>query len=262
VAQWYASVLTEREVHVRPRTEFREDRLVGADRGVKKLVALSDGSFAGKATEGPRQRERQTRLARDVARARRGSKNHAKAVRRLAAHKAKMARRRRDMIHKITTDLVKNHDAIIIEALLIANMTRSARGTIDEPGANVGAKAGLNREMLDRGWGLIRQCLIYKAAWMGKRLIEVVPRNTSRTCAACGAVDGASRHKERFACTTCGHEDHADTNAAIEILRRGIAALLAEGLSVTACGELCISISPKQEEQKIVAYSDPAQPAI
>ena len=259
---WYASVLTEHEVSVTPKTALRSDRVVGIDRGVTHPVALSSGALLGRGIEGPGQRRRQRRLARDVARAQRGSKNRMKAVRRLAAHKAKMARRRRDMVHKITTDLVKNHDAIIIEALRVPSMTRSAKGTSEEPGRNVRAKAGLNREILDRSWGIIRQCLVYKARWAGRRLIEVEPRNTSRTCSACGAVDGASRDKARFACTSCGHTDHADINAAIEIRRRGIAALLAEGLSVTACGELCAGISVKQEEQKIVAHLDPALPAI
>ena len=259
---WYASVLTEREVSVSPKVSAREDRIVGIDRGVTHPVALSSGALLGRAVEGPRQRERQRRLARDVARAKRGSKNRAKAVRRLATHKAKMARRRRDMVQKITTDLVKNHDVIILEALKVSNMTRSARGSTEEPGRNVRAKAGLNREILDRSWGTIRQCLAYKAIWAGKRLIEVEPRNTSRTCAACGTVAAASRSKARFACTACGHTDHADINAAIEIRRRGIATLIAEGLSVTACGELCAGISTKQEEQKIVAHSEPAQPAI
>ncbi|MFG3438116.1 RNA-guided endonuclease InsQ/TnpB family protein [Nonomuraea sp. NPDC047897] len=106
----------------------------------------------------------------------------------------------------------------------IANMTRSASGTIDAPGRNVAAKSGLNRSILDAGWGVFLTILAHKAESAGRELIAVDPRNTSRTCARCGHVAKDNRLTQAaFACTACGHTAHADVNAATNILRAGLA---------------------------------------
>ncbi|WP_432926624.1 RNA-guided endonuclease InsQ/TnpB family protein [Microbispora sp. CA-135349] len=105
-----------------------------------------------------------------------------------------------------------------------ANMTRSASGTIEQPGRNVAAKSGLNRSILDAGWGVFLCVLAHKAESAGRELIAVNPANTSRTCSRCGqgAKDNRLTQAE-FACTVCGHAAHADVNAAINILRAGLA---------------------------------------
>lgn len=222
---WYASILVSARLrrqapHPVPLTA--ED-VIGIDRGVAVPVATSAGGLLGAAVETPRQMRRQKRLAQAVARAQRGSKRRMRAILRLRAHKSKMVRRRRDMIHKITSHLAKNHRAVVIEKLQVQAMTASARGTAEAPGRNVAAKAGLNRAILDKGWGELRRQLGYKLAWAGGVLVEVDPRNTSRTCGCCGTVDAASRvDRDRFICRSCGHEAHADVNAAGEVLRRGL----------------------------------------
>ncbi|WP_240196857.1 RNA-guided endonuclease InsQ/TnpB family protein [Nonomuraea lactucae] len=110
------------------------------------------------------------------------------------------------------------------ENLKIANMTRSASGTIDRPGRNVAAKSGLNRSVLDAGWGVLLQVLAHKAESAGRELIAVDPRNTSRTCARCGHCAKENRVTQaEFACTACGHTAHADVNAATNIIRAGLA---------------------------------------
>jgi putative transposase len=260
-SHWYASIIAERVAKVRTKSAVQEDRVAGLDRGVRHPVALSSGELLGSLVEGPREMERLRRLQRDVSRKKKGSVNRAKAIRRLAEHKAKMARRRRDMIQKMTNGLVKNHDVIVIEDLRVANMTRSAKGAVDEPGRNVRQKSGLNRSILDKGWGYMRQCLAYKAAWAGKRLVEVDPRMTSRTCAECGIQSVDSRNGDRFNCVGCGHQDHADINAARNIRARGIDKLRAEGLSVAACGELCAGISEAGRGRDPSSFSESALPA-
>lgn len=260
-SHWYASIIAVREAKVRVKTVVREERVAGLDRGVRHPVALSSGELLGALVEGPREMERLRRLQRAVSRKVRGSANRAKAIRRLAEHKAKMARRRRDMIQKMTNGLVKNHDVIVIEDLRIANMTRSAKGTAEEPGRNVRQKSGLNRAILDKGWGYMRQCLAYKTAWAGKRLIEVDPRMTSQTCAECGSQHSDNRDEDRFECIACGHQDHADINAARNIRARGIEKITAEGLSVAACGELCAGISEAGREKDPGPFIEPALPA-
>jgi putative transposase len=103
-------------------------------------------------------------------------------------------------------------------------MTRSASGTIDAPGRNVAQKTGLNRSILDAGWGVFLQILAHKAESAGRELIAVNPAHTSRTCARCGHRAKDNRLTQAaFACTACGHAAHADVNAAINILRAGLA---------------------------------------
>ena len=226
-SHWYASILMQARHRQEPeRPSIAANDVVGIDRGVEVPFALSDGTEFGHAVETGRMRERQRRLSRALSRTKRGSKRRYKARKRLAAHGAKMSRRRRDMVHKVTSNLAKNHRGIVIEKLRVQAMTASARGTAEEPGRNVAQKAGLNRAILDRGWGEFRRQLQYKLAWSGGVLVEVPARDTSRSCASCGHVDAASRRSRSvFACVACGHEDHADTNAAIEIRRRGLVAL-------------------------------------
>ena len=98
-------------------------------------------------------------------------------------------------------------------------MTRSAKGTVENPGVNVSAKSGLNREILKQTWGMIRQQLEYKAEWAGRTLVAVDARYTSQTCSECGVIDKGSRSGKSFKCVACGYEADADVNAARNILR-------------------------------------------
>ena len=114
---------------------------------------------------------------------------------------------------------------IRVEDLQIKNMTRSAKGTRENPGRNVRAKAGLNRGILRSGWGLLVRRLEDKAPG---RVEKINPAYTSQRCSACGQVDGKSRESQAvFRCTACGYACNADVNAA-----RNIAA----GHAVTARG--------------------------
>jgi putative transposase len=116
-------------------------------------------------------------------------------------------------------------DVIRVEGLQIGSMTRSARGTPQKPGRNVGQKAGLNRGILRSGWGLLVRRLEQKAPG---RVEKINPAFTSQRCSACGQVDPKARESQAaFRCTACGYACNADVNAA-----RNIAA----GHAVTARG--------------------------
>lgn len=136
--------------------------------------------------------------------------------------RTRQANRRQDFTHKLTTDLAKNQGWIGIENLRVKNMTASAKGTVEKPGKNVRAKAGLNRSVLDNTPGERRRQLAYKARLYGSELRVVPPFHTSRTCAVCGRVDRESRKGcgRLFACVHCGHEGDADHNASVEIEAR------------------------------------------
>ena len=130
----------------------------------------------------------------------------------------------RNECHRITTRIVRSHDLIAVEDLRIVHMTRSARGTAEKPGRNVAAKAGLNRSIIEQSWGIIISQLDYKSCWYGREFTRVDPKHTSQTCSGCGVVASKNRQGKIYNCGSCGLRMNADTNAAINILRRGLSA--------------------------------------
>lgn len=199
---------------------------VGIDRGVSVPIMLSDGtSYTLPASIAAI--DRTIRKAQRVAsRRKRGSVRHAKAQRRVAKLKARQARIRKSWAHTATTEICRSYGTIVIEHLRTKNMTANAAGTVEAPGRNVAQKRGLNRAILNVGWHQIETMLSYKAG----DLIKVNPAYSSQTCGACGGTDSKSRKSQAsFICTSCGHRDNADRNAAVVILQRGN----------TACVELC-----------------------
>lgn len=271
--QWHASILTRVEVGTPRERVPTASNGTGLDRGVHVPCATAKGEMLGHIVETGRMLERERRLRRALARCTPGSSNRQKAKRRLADHRSKMARRKADMIHQITSRLVKNHDWIAIEALAVRSMTASAKGTAEAPGRNVAQKAGLNRAILDRGWGELRRQLGYKLAWKGGTLIEVPAAYSSQECSACHQIDAASRRGQAFACTACGHLEHADTNAARIVHHRACMQLglipapaggpakrqPAEGMVAAAPGELCAGISSNGEEMGRAAARNEAE---
>jgi len=185
--------------------------VVGIDRGVTVTLALSTGEMLG----APAPSRRTERLARRLSRAKLGSNRRRSAKLRLAKVKTLDADRRKDWAEKASTDIARRFDLIRIEDLSIQNMTRSARGTIAEPGRNVRQKAGLNRAILRSGWGLFAQRLGQKAPG---RMEKINPAYTSQTCSACRTRDAEARESQAvFACRSCGHAENADVNAARNI---------------------------------------------
>ena len=135
----------------------------------------------------------------------------------------------------------RRFDLIRVEDLRIRNMTRSAKGTWENPGRNVQVKAKLNRGILRSGWGLLVRRLEEKAPG---RVEKVSPAFSSQRCSACGHVDARSRESQaRFCCTACGYACNADVNAAINI---------AAGHAVTARGG-CRDAGPVNREPHLLA---------
>jgi IS605 OrfB family transposase len=106
---------------------------------------------------------------------------------------ARETRIRNDFVHKLSIELANSHGLIVVEDLWIKNMTRSAKGTLAEPGVNVAQKRRLNRSILAQGWGELHRQLAYKTGWYGSELAVVPASYTSQTCSACGVVDARSR---------------------------------------------------------------------
>ncbi|MEV0144401.1 MULTISPECIES: transposase [unclassified Nonomuraea] len=198
--------------------------VAGIDLGVVSLATTSDGEHIDNRRHLAACADRLAAAQRDLARKQRGSRRRRKAVARVAALHAKVRRGRLDGAHKAALALVRAYDVIVHEDLRITGMTRSASGTVEHPGRNVAQKAGLNRSILDAGWGVFLTILADKAESAGRELIAVEPRNTSRTCSRCGHCAKENRVTQaEFRCQGCGHAAHADVNAAVNILRAGLA---------------------------------------
>jgi len=255
--------------------ELAKTKIVGVDRNVTHPYVTSDGAIAGGDFLTPKLRRQVAKLQRKLARklealrkangippggALRGIRfgaNIRKILAKLRALQAKVSRRRKDTIHKVTTDLVRRADIIVLEDLRLQNMTATAKGTAEEPGRNVAQKSGLNRALLDKGHGFVRQCLEYKVkrtnrvGAVRKAVIHVDPSYTSQTCFACGHRQSENRSESTFLCLGCGHMDHADINAAKNIRERGLERL------AHAFGTDGITLSPMLEQ--LVAGGSPGK---
>lgn len=224
--KWFVSIQTEREVEtpVHPSTA-----IVGIDLGTARLATLSDGSHVAPLNSFKRQENALAKAQRLMGRKQKFGKNWKKAKSKVQKIHARIGNARRDHLHKATTAISKNHAVAVVEDLQVRNMSKSAAGTVDQPGRNVSAKSGLNRSILDQGWFEFRRQLEYKQAWRGGELLAVPPRNTSRTCPACGHVAAENRQTQaQFACVQCGFVENADVVGAINVLRAGHARLACE----------------------------------
>jgi putative transposase len=220
---WYVSVSIKQEVdepkHPTP------NKCIGIDVGITRFATFSDGTFIEPLNAFRKQELRLAKAQRKVSRKQKGSNNRRKAQFKVAKIHRKIVRQRNDYLHKASTMICKNHAIICIEDLRVSNMSRSASGTIEKPGKNVTAKSGLNKSILDQGWGYFRRMLEYKALWNGCTLVAVPPNHTSQTCPipSCQNVDPLNRTSQsEFKCTKCGYEDNADHVGALNVLTRGL----------------------------------------
>jgi transposase len=215
--------------------------VAGIDRGVTVSAALSTGETLTVPGLTPGEQRRIRKLERRLASAKRGSGRRGRAKTALAKLRASEADRRKDWCEKLSARLAREFDLIRVENLYITSMIRSAKGTVDAPGRNVKAKAGLNRGIRRSGWGLLVRRLEDKAPG---RVERVDPAFTSQRCSACGLVDRKSRESQAiFHCTACNSTLNADVNAA-----RNIAA----GHAVTARRGLGITRPANREAQPLL----------
>ncbi|MFB7621030.1 RNA-guided endonuclease InsQ/TnpB family protein [Kitasatospora sp. NPDC056181] len=210
--RWFVSLLCDD----RPAIPAPANAAVGIDVGVTSLVTLSTGQRIANPRHEPRERERLARAQRDLARKAVGDgANRAKARLKVGRVHARIADRRRDFLHKLTTRLVRENQTIVIEDLSVRNMLRNRR---------------LSRAISDAGWTEMRSMLEYKAGWYGREVI-IVDRwfPSSKLCSACGTLQGGMPLNVREWTCGCGATHDRDVNAAKNIL--------AAGLAVAACGD-------------------------
>jgi putative transposase len=172
-----------------------------------------------------RDRARLATAQRELARKEKGSQNRARSRRKVARIHARIVDRRRDLLHKVSTRLVRDNQTIVIEDLTVRNMVNNHT---------------LARAISDAAWRQFRTMLEYKADWYGRRVIAVdrwFP--SSKLCSACGVLaEKMPLHVRSWTCR-CGTTHDRDVNAARNIL--------AEGLSVAACGA---GVRPQRESSR------------
>jgi putative transposase len=213
---------------------------LGIDLGLAAFAATSDGALVAPLKALAQQQVRLRRYQRSVARKKKGSANRKKAVAKLGVLHRRIAHQRGDWLHKLTTGLADAHPVIALEDLRIKSMSASAKGTVEEPGKNVRAKAGLNRCILDAAWGEFARQLTYKVQWRGGQVILVNPAYTSRTCRICGREAAENRKTQRvFSCVACGHTENADMHAAKNILAAGHAVWAMEQARLASGPDAC-----------------------
>jgi putative transposase len=211
---WYASVAWQQEI-ADPTSSVLP--AVGIDRGVAVFAALSDGTKLAPLNAFKRIEDKLAKAQRRLARKQKFSANWKKQKAKISRLHVKAANACKDYLHKHSTEIAKSHGVVKIEKLQVQNMTASAKGTVEQPGQNIAAKSGLNRAILDQGWGMFATMLKYKLAERGGELQQDDPACTS---AECGVIDPASRSNQvKFECVTCGHTDNAGVNAARNILQ-------------------------------------------
>jgi len=228
---WFVSIQVEIEL---PESVHSSVSMIGVDMGVKRLFTLSNGDF-----EEPINvnffKDKIKRLQKCLARRVKFSNNWRKIKEKINRLYTKIANVRHDLLHKLSSALSKSHAMIVLENLQIKNMTKSAKGDVDNHGSMVKQKSGLNRVILEQGWGIFKTFLEYKQLWSGGQVLFVDPKYTSQTCPVCNHRSKDNRQTQaEFECVLCGHKEQADVVGAINILERGYRLL--------ACGETDIGL--------------------
>jgi len=210
--EWYAVVTCETTKPI-----FRlinPAKSVGVDVGIVKFIHDSDNNSTNNPLFLTKMLKPLRRATRKVSRRVKGSNNHAKAKRWVARLHQRIANKRRDFLHKLSTEYASRYDIIFLERLRTLNMVKNHR---------------VARHVLDSGWRMFKTMLEYKA----KMVAEVEPRNTSVNCSKCGNSVPKSLAVRTHSCDKCGLTIDRDYNASLNILQRGLSCLPVECREVT-----------------------------
>ena len=216
--RFFVSIQTEFEYEI-PTHKGGE---IGIDMGVARFATLSNGEYFEPINAFKTYKGKLAKLQKRLKNKVKFSQNWQKLKAKIAKLHHKIANCRKDFLHQTSSKISKNHAMIYIEDLQVSNMSRSAKGTVEEHGKNVKQKSGLNRSILDQSWFEFRRQLDYKTIWNGGFLVAVPPQNTSRCCPNCGHTAKENRQTQAdFECVECGYTENADVVGALNVLARG-----------------------------------------
>lgn len=216
--KWYVSIQTEFEQET-PQPKGGE---IGIDMGIVRFATLSNGEYFDPINAFKNLKGKLAKLQKRFKNKTKFSKNWQKLKAKIAKLHYKISNIRKNYLHQISSKISKNHAIVYVEDLQVANMSKSAKGNVEQHGKNVKQKSGLNRAILDQSWAEFRRQLDYKLLWNGGFLFTVPPQNTSRSCPNCGHTAKDNRTTQaQFNCVQCGYENNADVVGAINVLKRG-----------------------------------------
>ena len=221
VDQWFVTFSCEVEAPEKLPLSYED---IGIDLGVTHLATLSNGEMIEHPRYYRKARKVLEKRQQAFSRKKRGSHRREKARKLVAKAHRKIARQRKDFQHKASKKLVERYQVIVFEDIKTSNLTRKPKPQQDANGTylpnGAAAKGGLNKSILDAGWGTFVSMCSVKAAWAGRTLLKVSPKFTSQVCSGCGQVRKKDL-SERWHSCDCGTELDRDVNAAINILERG-----------------------------------------
>ncbi len=214
--RWFVCFLVD-DPTVKPLPQTTKS--IGLDAGLTSLITTSDGEKIANPKHFNKhfnKKYRQLRAAqKTLSRRQKGSKNREKAAKAVARIQAKIADSRKDFLHKLTTQLVRENQTIVVENLTVRNLVNNR---------------SLARSISDAGWGELVRQLEYKCQWYGRELVKIdrfFP--SSKRCGNCGfVIDKLPLSIRKWTCPECGTIHDRDINAARNIL--------AAGQAVTVCG--------------------------
>jgi len=216
---WYISIQTQYEVAdpIHPSKET-----VGIDVGISQFASLSSNEHLQGKNATKKYAKILSKYQRRLARKQKFSSNWKKEKSKIGKIHTKVADTRNDRLHWISNKITTTYETIYLEKLPILNMVRSAKGTVESPGKNVSAKSGLNKAILDQGWGEFARQLEYKNKWKGGNVQYVDPKYTSQECRKCHYTSRENRESQsKFLCKQCGHAENADINASYNVKEKG-----------------------------------------
>ena len=210
---WYLQCICETE----PIPLSKKDNAVGLDMGIRYLVADSNGQVIANPKHAKKSAKKLAKAQRRLAKCKKGSNRRKKARQNVARHHERIANQRKDTLHKASHHYVKHYQTIVIEDLKPANMVQNHH---------------LAFAIADASWGMFRQYLEAKAESAGRQVLAVAPHYTSQKCSSCGAYVQKSLSVRTHVCPFCGYLADRDTNAARNILHRGLQVLARTGPSL------------------------------
>ena len=216
--QYFASINYEDEL--KEAVGSNNGKSIGIDVSVKVFAYTSQNKPINPKKEHDLTKDikKMIKAQKSLSRKKKGSANRTKAKMKLAKKHLKIKNKRNDFLHKISKQLSENQ-TVKVEDLKVKNMSKKAKGSIENPNMRASAKSGLNRSILQQSWGKFFELLEYKLKRNGGKLIKVNPQYTSLKCSKCGHISKENRQTQAtFICTKCNYKANADYNASINIL--------------------------------------------
>lgn len=244
IDDYYVSIQVEKVIK-KPEINVNHKSFIGIDKGVIKLGTLSNGQWFEPINTYKIHQKRLAKLQNQLSKKEvfnktqkkqfnelnknndeaffQPSNNYLKLKKKVSKLHRKIKRIRHEYLHQISNYLTQHYSYIVMEDLNTKNMTKSEKGTLENPNFNRKSKQNLNRSILDQGWGILKQYVQYKSQWNNKHLTLVPPAYTSQTCSRCNhCADNNRESQSMFVCKQCGHQSNADVNAALNILKKGL----------------------------------------